>query len=119
MIKVSNNKLIALKDWDEFVNEVYGKPYNLQQQEGCMERHLFRITVPVEEPEDYVDSDMGVSFETWLNTSPEQIATSFDDDWLCKMHWHRNFYPSPDMVFNDLFNRGLIEAGDYLINIDW
>jgi hypothetical protein len=35
------------------------------------------------------------------------------------MFWERNFYPDTYTVANDLYDKGLIEAGDYIINIDW
>lgn len=35
------------------------------------------------------------------------------------MWWVRNFYPDVNMVANDLYEKGLLEAGEYLINIDW
>jgi hypothetical protein len=35
------------------------------------------------------------------------------------MFWDRNFYPNVQMVANDLHKKGLLEAGEYSIRIDW
>jgi hypothetical protein len=35
------------------------------------------------------------------------------------MWWDRNFYPNLQMVANDLHEKGLLAAGDYIISIDW
>ena len=35
------------------------------------------------------------------------------------MFWERNFYPHVEMVMNDLHAKGLVEAGEYVIDIDW
>lgn len=62
---------------------------------------------------------MGVSFQTWLNTSEEDTAKHFENDWSNQLFWHRNFYPSIDAITDDLYSRGLLEAGEYMIIIDW
>jgi len=120
MLKVSTRKFVELQDWNNFVREVYGKPYNLQQQDGCMGRGTFNITIPSQYAENYPDASYyGVSFDTWLNTTDEQLAEKIAPYTDTLLHWHRKFYPSPEILANDLFNRGLIEAGEYSINIDW
>jgi len=35
------------------------------------------------------------------------------------MWWERNFYPDVEMIANDLHKRGILEAGEYVIDIDW
>jgi len=119
MLKVSTRKFIELQDWNNFVREVYGKPYNLQQQDGCMERGIIEISVPNIHAEDYPDAGYGVSFATWLSTTDEQLLERIAPYTNTTLHWHRKFYPSLDMIANDLFDRGLIESGGYSINIDW
>ena len=116
-MKITEIKLIELAEFDSLVKETYKKPYSLQQQEGGMERHLLRIAVPVEEPEDHQDGDMGVSFETWLNTSLETFP--FEYEYQMEFFWEREFYPPLEMIVNDLFNQGLMEAGEYGIDINW
>jgi hypothetical protein len=35
------------------------------------------------------------------------------------MWWERNFYPDIQIVANDLHSKDLLEAGTYIIEIDW
>ncbi len=42
-----------------------------------------------------------------------------EDDWEINLFCERNFYPDLHTIANDLYERGLIEAGEYVINIDW
>jgi len=84
---------------------------------------------------------MGVKFNVWvkrdpkepLNPSKQELKecnyywgeTENDEkQWKqdishINMFWERNFYPELQAVANDLHKKGLIEAGDYIINIDW
>lgn len=84
---------------------------------------------------------MGVKFDIWLNRDPKAPLNPTDTElkssayyWgknkedednyknsnsHINMFWGRNFYPSPQAVANDLHKKGLIEAGQYVINIDW
>jgi hypothetical protein len=108
-------KLIDVADWDNFVKEIYGKPYSFQQQGGCKERGIESFILPDDFCWDYESPNipfggMGVSFEAWLNTPVETYE---------EMFWERNFYPCHLMIANDLYDRGILEAGEYVINIDW
>jgi hypothetical protein len=116
MINYKTVKLIDGDDFNSLVRETYGKPYFLQQQNYCM-RGLVEIAVPPEDLEDFENEslenpkeDMGVSFKAWLEKEPE------GDDY--RVFWERHFYPSLDMVVNDLYEKGLIEEGEYYINLD-
>lgn len=62
---------------------------------------------------------MGVSFAAWLARDPKQPILNQTQDYELRLFWHRNFFPDIQVVANDLHNKGLIEAGDYIINIDW
>lgn len=130
MIKTKLTQVIDVSDWDDLVSTTYGKPYSFQQQEGCKERQRVRIRVPVDYPEDFDNTgipfevngrEMGVSFETWLNTSPEETNKNFNINypWENVLFWYRNFYPHEDMIINDLNSRGLLPDGEYSIDIDW
>lgn len=83
----------------------------------------------------------GVKFDVWLNRDPESPLNPSDeelknchyyfgktdeDEIIFKkdksnihMFYERNFYPNLQTVANDLHEKGLIEKGDYVINIDW
>lgn len=123
--------MIDNDEWDELVIKTYGRPYCLQQQDGCRDRGTILITVPNEfaidyendtVPEKVNDAEMGVSFKAWLERDPQQPLNSpdkWDREHGLEMWWHRNFYPYEDAVANDLHARGLLPAGEYVINIDW
>ena len=130
MLKIKKVNVINVYDWDRLVSETYGRPYSFQQQDGCKSRQHVRITVPEDHPEDYQNdtvpeivnhSKMGVSFKAWLERDPEQKLTNKEDQesWSLRLWWDRNFYPHVDMIINDLHSKGLLEAGNYEIDIDW
>lgn len=133
MIKYSETKVITMQDWDNLVKETYGRIYMLQQQNDCMPRGLINLQVPDPDaadydyendtiPEEVNGSEMGVSFKAWLARDPNQLLDT-EDEWDRNhglyLFWQRNFYPSLEMVANDLHAKGLIPEGDYVINIDW
>jgi hypothetical protein len=137
MLKSRNVKMIEVSDWDNLVTETYGKPYSFQQQNGCQSRGIYNLTVPSEYSNDEEMNDeipfeingeeMGVKFQVWLDTSVEEVNQKFEEitgkpesySNQNDLFWDRNFYPDIETVANDLYKRGLIEAGDYSINIDW
>jgi hypothetical protein len=128
MIKVKNVKTIEVFDWDKLVSDTYGKPYSFQQQDGCQSRGIFHLTIPSEYtgddemndeiPEIINGETMGVKFEKWLERDPNQPVAG-RTDYGVGLWWDRNFYPDIHTVANDLHKRGLIEAGEYSIEIDW
>ena len=130
MIKTRAEQVITVQDWDELVQKTYGRPYSFQQQNGCKDRQRIRISVPIEDPYDNENDtipeivnhpEMGVSFKAWLDRDPKQTLNADDCkyDWVVPLWWERNFYPNVDMIINDLHSKGLIDAGEYSIDIDW
>ena len=129
MIKISNKKLIEVRDWNDLVENTYGKPYNFQQQDGCQNRGLVGLTIPSkwtddEEMNDAVPevingSEMGVKFDVWLKRDPQEWNGNEGDKTSLDLFWYRNFYPDLQTIANDLHSKGLIKAGNYSINIDW
>lgn len=126
-MKIETKKVIDLSDWNDFVKETYGRPYNFQQQDDCKDRGLHELTVPNEEEYDFEEievkeevngPEMGVSFEAWLKRDPAALIPN-EDDWGTELWWERNFYPNVQMVANDLYKKGLLESGEYIIKIDW
>jgi hypothetical protein len=131
-LKYKNTKVIEVGDWDDLVEKTYGRPYSFQQQDGCQSRGTVNITIPdgLDEEEEYdYDNDtipevvngdeMGVKFEAWLARDPKQKLKDDNNDFSLELFWARNFYPNLQIVANDLYKKGLIEADDYVINIDW
>ena len=127
MIKSKTKHVIEVSDWDELVEKTYGKPYNFQQQDDCQERGTYDLTVP-----DYANDferdtiaevinghEMGVSFEAWLKRDIHEWNGAPEDKRFLYLFWNRNFYPDIQTIANDLHSKGLLEEGEYLINIDW
>lgn len=128
-MKISTVKMIEVHDWDELVEETYGRPYSFQQQDGCKNRGIYNLTVDDTEyaedfenesiPEIVNGEEMGVKFSAWLARSPKQSLPNREDKFGLDLWWERNFYPSVEIVANDLHRKGLLDAGEYVINIDW
>lgn len=70
-------------------------------------------------PEKINGDIMGVKFDVWLKRDPKQPVGNEKEAWSIGLFWERNFYPDIHTVANNLYERGLIEAGDYSIDIDW
>ena len=129
MSLVKNVKMIEVSDWDDLVSKTYGRPYSFQQQDGCKGRGTFNLTVPSDYTEDEEMNDeipevingttMGVKFDKWLGRDPKLQVGTETQEWSSRLFWVRNFYPDVNTVVNDLHKKGLIEAGSYIINIDW
>ena len=128
-LKYKNKKIIEVHDWDDFVQETYSKPYNFQQQEGCRERGHFSFSLPLGYTPEVVentdikytteDSSMGVSLKQWLDRSPTTKLLNQKYDHDLELWWDRNFYPDFDELIQDMYLRGLLEPGEYIIIIDW
>ena len=132
MLKYTNKKVISLHNWDKLVQETYGKPYSFQQQDGCKSRGTFDLIVPSDEcydedmndsiPEEVNGEEMGVKFNVWLARDPKQPLNGNEKrekQWEIDLFWERNFYPDINTLANDLHKKGLIEAGEYVIDISW
>lgn len=122
--------MVSVGDWDKLVEDTYSRPYSYQQQDGCQSRGIVSITIPDGNPEEYDfenesikeeinGQEKGVSFDSWLKRDPSKPIKGYDGITYIRLFWHRNFYPNIQMVANDLYSKGLIEPGDYTINIDW
>ncbi len=129
-MEIKTEKVIEDSEWDSLVEKTYGRTYCFQQQEGCKQRGTWCFTVPSNECDDYPDATvpeevnhekMGVSFAAWLTRDPNQKLSNPDEqeDYCLELWWQRNFYPEFQMVANDLHSKGLLPAGDYMIDIDW
>lgn len=131
-MKIKTEKVIELSEWDQLVEKTYGRPYSFQQQDGCKDRGLFRFTVPSDEVFDFENDsivekvngpEQGVSFAAWLKRDPKQPLRDEpehrNESWMIELWWHRNFYPDVSMIAEDLHTKGLLEAGEYIIEINW
>ena len=130
-MNIKQVNLIEEIEFSEMVSKHYGRPYVFQQQDGCKSRGIFEFTLPIKFPNDFENdivteivnhSEMGVSFKAWLERDPTQklsTATDWNKDYGLIMWYERNFYPSEEMIVNDLYEKGLLEAGEYEIDVDW
>jgi len=120
--------MIDENEWSKFVREAYKRPYCFQQQDGCKPRGIFTFSVP-EEADDYENDTVpekvnyeevrGVSFKAWLERDAKKPLKYDKSPSSLELWWDRNFYPDIQMVANDLHKKGLLEAGQYTIEIDW
>ena len=125
-MKIKTEQVIDVQEWDATVIETYGRPYSLQQQDGCRSRGVLRITVPEETDDTYPDTvpeivnhaEMCVNFKAWLARDPKKPLAD-GTDYSLDLWWERNFYPNLQVVANDLHARGLLKKGNYAIDIDW
>lgn len=136
--------VISCSDWDKFIVQTYNRPYCFQQQNGCRDRGKFQFSVPVEDynlPDDFSHLSQSlatdtviipairssVPLEVWLERDPSlkikprsgELETDAFLSFITTLFWHREFYPSIYLLANDLYEKGLLPAGDYLIDIDW
>ena len=133
-LKIKNTKMIDVSEWDNLVEETYGKIYSFQQQDGCKGRGVEHFSIPVDylEDEDFNDKimekvngpEMGVKFDVWLARDVKEPLKDENEkdgtsEWMIGLFWERNFYPDFYTIANDLHKRGLLEEGDYAIDIDW
>ena len=127
MIKIQPIQMIEVQHWDDLVRETYKKPYSFQQQDGCQARGIVELKVP-DMPSDFKNDTlpdtingqkMGVSFQAWLARDSKEWNGPAEDRLYFDMFWQRNFYPDIQMLANDLHAKGLLPAGEYMINIDW
>ena len=124
-MEIRTEQVIDVQDWDKLVQDTYKRIYSFQQQDDCKERGRASLTVPADPddferdsvPEKVNHPTMGVSFKAWLERDPQKKIPN--DENFTGLWWERNFYPHVSMIANDLHKRGLIEAGEYSINIDW
>lgn len=132
MLKFEQVNMVEVQDFDDLVRETYGLHYSFQQQDGCKPQGTADFKVPcdwadesdfeaTEIPEEVNGLEMGVSFAAWLARDPKKPLADEEDhqDYYLELFYERNFYPSLEMVTQDLYKKGLIPAGEYTINIDW
>ena len=129
-MKLKHQSVQLIKDYDlnELVEKVYNRPFAYQQQDNCRDRGITWVDIP--DPINIQDEDMnddiprslntskmGVKFSTWLNADPNELLENSKSS--TRLFWCRNFYPDLQTVLDDLHAKGLIDAGKYLIEVDW
>lgn len=100
----------------ELITETYGRPYRLQQ--GGMGEFLGQDTiVSVSVPEEADDVDVQL-FAIWLQQDATPPADSIAR-WKWKLEWERYKAAPIQPILNDLHEKGLLDAGDYVIHVWW
>lgn len=140
-LKTKQVTVISEDGWNAFIEEVYGKPYRLQQQDECYPNGS-KLTIYVDKnrigvepdpdvwvhPRDYcfevkpldkLYDEMGVGLDAWLARDPKEPLPDQKYDFELELFWQRNFYPVLDDVVTDLTSKGLLEPGTYVIDISW
>lgn len=127
-LKISLLQVIDVDDFDKLVENTYGKIYSFQQQDGCKDRGFYRFSVgDYEIDEDYGHDEIpevinggirGVKLKKWLERDVKETIGGKSGIYI-ELFWHRNFYPDFDVLVDDLYKRGLINKGNYAIEVDW
>ena len=132
-MKIEKLNVISDANWSRFVSETYGRPYwfSYQRWRDQGEKGLYRFTLPLEDIEEFDEHGecdvedipkpkwFGVKFEYWLERDPKKPLVGQTKDEQLEDWWENSFYPSHEVIANDLFNKGILEAGDYAIGVDW
>lgn len=130
-LKYENIKVISCSDWDKFIQSVYGRPYCFQQQDGCKDRGTFSFRVPIhgaeQEPPETINTTpyyieefpSGFSLKQWLSRDPDTPLDGQMYPHELEIWWRRYFYPFFEELVQDLSEKGILEDGEYMIDIDW
>jgi len=94
--------------FSQYVSEHYKRPYCLQQQGDKLSNgSAVFLSVPGEGCGDHYEA---VSLEEWLNTPVDAYKYDFE--------FTRECYPELEIVASDLHAKGLLAAGEYIIQVD-
>lgn len=114
--------LIHESQFSAMVAEVYGRPYQLQQQQPMGQD---TVTQPYSVPEfEGRDTEYNVSFAEWSTRDPDlgpdgQLWSGTMPQLDKELWWHRQYFCDPQMILNDLHAKSLIPAGTYRIHVWW
>ncbi len=121
--------VIEVSEWDALVTKTYGRPYDYQQQEGGRERGEIRFKVPDVAAEKYTHKSIsemadprvrGVVFAQWLARDlNQQFQDKNRNEYALLRWWDEVFYPDLQTLANDMHTKGVLETGDYCIDVDW
>ena len=120
-------------DFNKLVEKTYDKFYCFQQQDNGRKHGVYTFEIPVKSPFNYQNisipeivnhSEIGVDFYTWLQRDIHKplkdvkYTTDFNKSLGLRLWWDRNFFPSIDMIINDLYKNGILPEGFLKIIID-
>lgn len=121
MIKSKIKHVISSAAWNKQVSKIYGRPYSIEDQFEFNRVLGFKVpnrsfdfaNETVEENED--TKETGVNFKSWIARDPDQKIGSDPCAFVTTLWWYRAFYPDIEVLANDLFKKGLLERGEYVI----
>lgn len=132
-MKCRKINLVNVEDFNEVIKEVYCKHYSFQHQgartyNGVEESYFLKVPY-IRNFKDFDSGaaieeciynneqilQYGVEFNEWLNKDPN--FEWYSSDINNKLIWERYYYPHIYMLINDLYIKGLIEAGEYCIKM--
>lgn len=123
-LKTSTRQIIDIRDFDNLVEETYGRPYSLQQQNFMGQETYYDFEVP--ESWDGWDFDgfegYPVPFKEWCEADPEidpKTGRPWSPSYEKRLHWEREFYPDFEELMHDLNLRGELDPGKYSIHVWW
>lgn len=115
-------------DLSQFVADFYGRPWRLQQQNGCYTQDSYlKVTVDGESHLDATLSDQPWATENYTVAEAEEILTAWQAlptidpaDWMAVMDAERDEDAvNVDLILWDLCRKNVIPAGEYLITVWW
>lgn len=118
-----DTKLILESDWSDLVVQVYGRPYQFQQQgEMKGQNTIYEFTVP-ESFDNWDISGVDAEIQEWLNATPPREEIGEGDSSITEFRvtlwWLRENYPDFETIMIDLARRGLIDPGSYALHTCW
>lgn len=117
MIRFEDVKLISETELSRRVSELFGRPYQLQQQGDMLGQNSVVLMQVPEEPDDVGLPSLAEWSSRDVNQKPPGVA--WDRDYLREMWWHREFYPDLQEVLNELHRLGELPEGEYAIHVSW
>lgn len=117
-VSIQDVRLIEEREFSALVTRVYGRPYRLQQNMMLGQDTIYPLTVPEPEP---VDESHEPSFAEWASQDPDLDADGhpWRHAWEKEIWWEREFYPPFSALVNDLYERGHLPMGTFMLHVWW
>lgn len=101
-VEHANISLIWNSDLDKYIEHHLGRPWKLQQENGCYGQETLRVL------EVFPDPDATAKVEEWLASPVPAYGI-----------WTREEEMDTETLLSELCNRGLLAEGDLYVHIWW